>query len=414
MGPDWQMLLACALALPAIATIVWWSLALRAIHKTESELGSAEDGLFLPPNSAPPAVLVVVPAHNEQATIATLISSLRGQDYPNFRVALALDRCTDATLSIALETIAGDERFELLEVSSCPPDWTGKVHAIHSAVSRRSLAPDELVVFADSDTSFHKSCLRSCVAILEDRKLDAISLLSTLTYDRMFEKITQAPAAFELLVRYPPRKASRDVRRRPFANGQFILMRSAAYQKIGTHAAFHDELLEDLAIARALWREKLRVHILRAGKMLACRMYPSSDAFLRGWRRIFIEAAKRKPRRLQAWAIGAVVRGTLSPFYAVLVFGLGIAGAVALQGRERALSVGVALVAAVALFAWSAAISACLRQAGMRGTFSRLLAQALWPIGCLRLARILREGAKELRTGIPTGWAGKSYARPPR
>lgn len=414
MALDWQILLACALALPAIASIVWWSLALRAIHKTESELGSAEDGLFLPQNPAPPPILVIVPAHNEQATIATLISSLRGQDYPDFRVALALDRCTDATLSIALETIAGDERFEIVEVSNCPPDWTGKVHAIHSAASRRPLAPDELVVFADADTAFHKSCLRSCAALLEDRKLDAISLLSTLTYDRMFEKITQAPAAFELLVRYPPRKASRDVRRRPFANGQFILMRSAAYEKIGTHAAFHDELLEDLAIARALWREKLRIHVLRAGRMLSCRMYSSSDAFLRGWRRIFIESAKRKPRRLKAWALGAIVRGTLSPFFSVALIGLGIAGGMLLQGRDRALSIGIAIIAAGALFVWSAAISTCLRQAGMRGALSRMFAQALWPIGCLRLARILREGAKELQTGIPTGWAGKTYSRPPR
>ncbi|MBX3388816.1 MAG: glycosyltransferase [Phycisphaeraceae bacterium] len=400
------------LAVPAVGAILWWGFALAAMNRTEAALGSAEDGIGI--GVPHPPVIVVVPAHNEQSVIAGLISSLRGQDYPNFRVALALDRCTDNTLSVALDTINSDERFEIVEVSECPRDWAGKVHAIHSALVSRTLAPDQLLLFADADTVFDRTCIRSCVHLLEHRGLDALTLLSTLTFDRGFERRIQAPASMELLVRYPPRKASREHRRRPFANGQFILIRRSAYEAIGTHAAFREELLEDLAMARALWREKLKVHVIRAGRMLTCRMYPDPIAFERGWTRIFIEAAKRKPRRLRNWSIGTTVRGFLEPVGCLL----GLAGSLVVLAQRLspwpwlfAISAGVAILG---LVVWAGAIHRFLVLGGVARWWKRVAILLWWPVGSLQLAALLRRAAANLRTGIPTGWAGKSYVRPAR
>lgn len=412
MGPWLHITIAAVLALPALGAILWWGFALAAMNRTEAALGCAEDGLAI---SAPqPPVIVVVPAHNEEGVIAGLISSLRGQDYPDFRVALALDRCTDNTLSVALDTISADERFEIVEVSECPRDWAGKVHAIHSALASRTLAQDQLLIFADADTVFDPSCIRSCVGLLQDRKLDALTLLSTLTFDRGFERRVQAPASMELLVRYPPRKASREHRRRPFANGQFILIRKSAYEAIGAHAAFREELLEDLAIARALWREKLKVHVIRAGRMLTCRMYPDPIAFDRGWTRIFIEAAKRKPRRLRNWAFGTTVRGFIEPLGSFL--GLAASLVVLTQGLSPwpwmfALAAGVS---ALGLVVWAGAIHRFLVLGGVRSWWKRLAIVLWWPVGSLQLAGLLRRAASNLRSGVPTGWAGRSYARPAR
>lgn len=405
------ILFASLLALPGLATFVWWGLALAFMRRTEEALGSAEDGLDLPPPSR--RVLVVIPAHNEQAVIATLISSLRGQDYPHFRVVLALDRCTDATLSIALETIAGDDRFQIVEVAQCPPDWTGKVHAIHSGVKAQALGENQLLLFADADTRFAPECVRSCVALLEHRKLAALTLLSTLTFDRAFERRVQGPASMELLVRYPPRKASRSTRRRPFANGQFILMTETAYRAIGTHEAFKDELLEDLAIARALWREKLPVQVLRAGRMLVCRMYPDRPAFDRGWTRIFIEAAKRKPSRLRAWSLGTTVRGFVHPLGCLLAI---LSASAALYWGAPSLPAAYFAVISISLLGlvvWISALNRFLLLGGV-SWWRRWVCIAWWPFGSLALAGLLRRAAANLRQGVPTGWAGKNYARPAR
>ncbi|MGH7244358.1 MAG: glycosyltransferase [Phycisphaerales bacterium] len=412
MGMWWDIAIASLLALPAIGAIVWWGLALGAMNRTEAALGSAEDGLDSEASNLP--VLVVVPAHNEQSVIGGLIASLRGQDYKNFRVVLALDRCTDATLSVALDTIDGDDRFDIVEVADCPRDWAGKVHAIHSALHGREQFTDQLLIFADADTVFDRSCVRSCVNVLEDRKLDALTLLSTLTYDRGFERRVQAPASLELLVRYPPRKASRDKGRRPFANGQFILIRRSAYDKIGKHEAFREELLEDLAIARVLWKEKLRVHVLRAGRMLTCRMYPDPAAFERGWIRIFIEAAKRKPRRLKSWSLGCAVRGFVQPVGCVLAIAVAAATlATGLSAVPWVFAVS-GLLSALGLIFWIGSVHRFLVYGGVNRWWKRLAILLWWPIGSLELAGLLRRAAANLRRGVPTGWAGKNYVRPPR
>ena len=292
------------------ATTLWWLVAIGKMIHTRRVLGVCDDGASLPASTK--RVAVFIPAHNEQAVIGRLIDSLREQDHPECRFVVALDRCTDNTVGVALQHIQDDARFIIHEIASCPEGWAGKVHALHSAV-RAHKHDAELLVFADADTVLHPSCLRAAAAIVEARSLDMLSLLSTLTYDQPFERLSQAPCVFELVRRYPPLLASRDTDRRPFANGQFMLWTNAAYERVGTHAAFAGELLEDIAMARAAWREKLRVHVLPAGRMLACRMYPDETAFHRGWRRIFTESANRKPRRLDSWATAAIARGNFVP-----------------------------------------------------------------------------------------------------
>src|SRR5205823_291327 len=94
--------------------------------------------------------------------------------------------------------------------------------------------------------------IRACVALLERRRLDLLSLLSTLTCDTWFERLAQPAAGFELVRQYPISRANRRSNPRAFANGQFMLFRRAAYDAIGGHGAVHDELLEDLALARRL------------------------------------------------------------------------------------------------------------------------------------------------------------------
>ncbi|MBY0112164.1 MAG: glycosyltransferase family 2 protein [Phycisphaerales bacterium] len=403
-----QALLLASVPLSLGATL-WWFVAILKMVRTRQELGTASEGRGLA--DGPGRVVVVIPAHNEQQTIGPLIDSLKAQDHASCRFVLALDRCTDNTLPIAIDRIAGDERFTLHEIAECPEGWAGKVHAIDSAC--RSHAQDaEFLVFADADTVFHPACVRASVNLLRSRGLGMLSLLSTLTFLQPFERRVQGPAMFELMRRYPPTLASRDTNRRAFANGQFMLWTRDAYNRVGTHAAFRSELLEDIAMARAAWREKLRVHVIPAGEMLRCRMYPDAAAFRRGWRRIFIESANRKPRRLISWARAVVIRGAVVPLsvFTILVASLAI-GVAHAEIRSSALLAG--WTSSAALFAWCVGIWTFMTVGGVpRGVRWRVL--LTWPCGSLTLASILREGAAELRSGVPTAWGGLQYNRPAR
>ncbi|MCX5688701.1 MAG: glycosyltransferase, partial [Planctomycetota bacterium] len=232
----------------SLILLFYWSIGLGRLIMTMRRHPTARAGTRLAQPTHQPGVCVVIPAHNEEAGIAQLIASLRAQDYPSFNVVLCLDRCTDRTQDVATAAIAGDDRFEVFINTECPQGWAGKVNAIWQGLHKAATpaareAP--ILVFADADTTFDPQCLSATVALMHARSLDLLSLLSTLTHDRWFERLAQPAATIETVTQYPILSASRSERRRAFANGQFMMFRRGAYEAVGGHASVHDELLED-------------------------------------------------------------------------------------------------------------------------------------------------------------------------
>jgi chlorobactene glucosyltransferase len=344
---------------------------------------------------------VVVPAHNEARVIGGLITSLRASTYPELRVVLALDRCTDNTAAIARAAIGGDARFEVIEIATCPPDWAGKVHAVHSGVTRSQGARDaEFLLFADADTMFEPECIGASLALMRERKLELLSLLSTLTHTTWFERIVQTAAAFELTRQYPLTRANSIDDRRAFANGQYMLFRREAYDAIGGHAAVKGALLEDLALARTMEAARRRAGLFLADGLLHCRMYADWPQFRRGWKRIYTEAANRSPRRLSvnAWRVRAL--GTLLPLWTLLC---GVGGAL-LVGRDPRVGATLLLLWLVATIVWLAALLRVAAIAHAPPWTAPLHAVGAWMTGTL-----LSEAAHDLRTRKPTSWGGRDY-----
>lgn len=86
---------------------------------------------------------VVVPAHNEEAVVGTLIADLQAQEYPaeSVRVTVIADRCTDDTVQAA----TGAEVVEREEGAD------GKGPAIAWYLDRDPLAQEESLVILDAD-----------------------------------------------------------------------------------------------------------------------------------------------------------------------------------------------------------------------------------------------------------------------
>lgn len=78
----------------------------------------------------PPAdgglVSVIIPARNEAATIATILASLRGCEYPQLEILVVNDRSTDATAELVRAEAAADPRIRLIDGEELPPGWYGK------------------------------------------------------------------------------------------------------------------------------------------------------------------------------------------------------------------------------------------------------------------------------------------------
>lgn len=397
------------LALASIALAGYWGVVMMHVVRTIVRVPTARKGLTLAkawPATRPwPSVCVVVPAHNEEACIQTLARSLIAQDYPSLRVVFALDRCTDATADAIRHATGHDERFELLDVTSCPEDWAGKVHAIWRGVQdSRQARGAEMLLFVDADTALDPSCVRACVALMQERELGMLSLLSTLGTTHWFERIAQPAAGMELIRQYPIERANAINDRRAFANGQFILIRRNVYDTIGGHEKVKDALLEDIQIAREVANHKVRAGMFLADGMHRCQMYATSAEFDRGWKRIYIESSNRRPDRLRQQALRIRVVSVALPTLGALSVALG--GAMFAPGTFAPITFWCGL-AGVVMFA--ASIVACY----VTGR-TPLWCSIFYPMGAWRVGGILRRAASDLDNRVPVRWGGKEYVLEPR
>jgi GT2 family glycosyltransferase len=385
-----------------------WAFALWAILLVRFQLmlrgrATVRDGLDLPaPEGVPATLSIIVPAHNEEDLIDTCASLLRRQVYPDLQIIFVADRCTDETLERLQRHAAADPRIVVVTNTECPSDWTGKCRAAHCGAEH---ATGEWLLFTDADTRFDPRLARAAVALALARDLDLLTLLSTLTYERIFERVAQPAASFNLMRLYPiSRVSSRSPR--PFANGQFLLFRRAAYERTGGHAAVRDALLEDIAFARKIRADGGRSLVAFADGMLTCTMYDSLAAFESGWKRIFIEVCDRKPARLRKEGWRTIGCGTMLPL--VQVAALAIAPLVAAGGDKP---LGAALVAAV-LAGWCVQAMMLLR--------SHVQARAprhavvLFPLGSLIVGRVMLAAARDLEQGTPLVWGQRQYVLEPR
>ncbi|MGE3107757.1 MAG: glycosyltransferase family 2 protein [Phycisphaerales bacterium] len=373
--------------------------------------GATSTGLPPTPGTPEPAVCVVIPAHNEERVIAMNLGAMLEQDYGRLSVVYALDRCTDRTEAIIREGSGSDPRISVLRITECPEPWVGKVHALHTAVSTAEAARSaDLLLFLDADTIPAPNCITAAVSLMRQRGDDLLSVLSTLTSERWFELIAQPVAGFELLRQYPLYRANDRVHPRPFANGQFILVKRVVYEALGGHRAVMTEVLEDVWLARTFSRAGHRCGFYFSGDLLRCRMYEEWDRFRRGWLRIYGECASRKPDRLRRSAWVVVLFMCVLPLASLgtAVMGAGLWVAAPESGRDVA--VGAALLAGSSgLIAWLGAMSLVYRLGR-----TPVWASPASVVGGWLVAGLLREAARNYERNRPVVWGGKEYHRDQR
>jgi chlorobactene glucosyltransferase len=395
-------LLGWVLGTGAVVTTLLWGFVWGQVAQAMRLVPTLRRGQSLAATDPPTGrVCVVVPAHNEARVIAEFVRSLRMETYPQLRVVLALDRCTDDTAALVRGGVAGDGRFEIIEIDACPDGWAGKVHAVHAGVTRSRGAQDaEYLLFADADTTFEPGCIAASLALMRERKLDLLSLVSTLSHDTWFERVVQTAAALELMRQYPLTRANGLKDRRAFANGQFMLFTRNAYDAVGGHAAVSGALLEDLALARLVMDRRRNVGVFMAEGLLHCRMYANWAQFRRGWKRIYTEAADRRASRLSVAAARVRSLGTVLPLW---TFACGIYGAL-LALRDFRTALPLLILWLVATLVW---LGALLRIAAV--AHAPPWTAPLHIVGAWLTGGLLNEAADDLRSRVPTQWGGREY-----
>jgi chlorobactene glucosyltransferase len=380
-----------------------WFLTLIRVRSCVRASISMKAGVGLPaPAGGWPLVSVVIPAHNEEDVIERCATSLLAQRYPGLEVIFALDRCTDRTEALLRAVVGDDPRFKIVTIDSCPDDWAGKCHAAATGVRH---AKGDYYVFTDADTEFNEDLIRSSVGLALEHGAALLSVLSSLSTTRWDEWCVQPVATMNLIRMHPLDQVNRVDRPRAFANGQFMLFSREMYQRIGGHERVHEDLLEDIAFARAVKVDGGRSILVNADNMLNVSMYDSFHALREGWKRIFIEVARRRPRRLVIWGIRSMTAGVILPGIqlATLVIGLilGIQGDVVLMVLALLLA-GIGFMLQGITLIWVYALG----QAPISGALG-------FPIGSAVVGWIMFEGARDLSSGRPIRWGGREYILKP-
>ncbi len=204
----------------------------------------------------PPRVSIIVPARNEERTIAPAMESLLASDYPEMEIIAINDRSTDHTGEV-LDRLAAQspERLNVIHVKELPAGWLGKTHAMHLGASR---ATGEWLLFTDADVNQSSDAMRRSIVYAERTGADHLVLFPTmLTYswgERMIIAFFQAIFVFA----QRPWKV-RDPQARDFVGvGAFNLIRRRAYDGIGGYEALRLAIVDDMKLGEVTKKKGFR------------------------------------------------------------------------------------------------------------------------------------------------------------
>lgn len=214
---------------------------------------------------------ILIPMRNESAVIAETVRSLLAQEYPNIEILILDDHSTDDSAQIARAAAHGDPRLRILAGEPLPPGWTGKVWACHQLAQQ---AKGDYLLFTDADVRWGPGALSALMAEAQRTNADLLTVWPTQMTQTWGERLVVPLMAFSILA-YLPVLAVHHLPWPVFsaAMGQCLLFRRAAYQQIGGHAALQNQVLDDMAFAYAIKRNRLRLRMADANGLIQTRMY---------------------------------------------------------------------------------------------------------------------------------------------
>ncbi len=230
-----------------------------------------------PKSADRPKVSVLIPARNEESNIGACAESVLEQDYPSLEVIVLDDMSSDQTAQVVAALAGKDLRLKTLVGAPLPESWLGKHWACHQL---SDAATGELLLFIDADTLLKCNAVGAGVDALSAAKADLLCALPHQTMGTWAERLLVPLMYWSIQSFLPLALADRlAIRSLSAAVGQYMLFRRDSYRRIGGHAAVRGDVVDDLALARLIRGNGLRLHLVDGQDHLTCRMY-------RGWREV--------------------------------------------------------------------------------------------------------------------------------
>jgi hypothetical protein len=232
--------------------------------------------LRVPPPDPPPVaepVALLLPLRDEAHRVEPCLRAVLAQTgVRDLRVLVLDDGSTDGTADVVRRVAGADPRVRLVEGRPLPAGWWGKPWAC-AQLADVATEPTVLV-FVDADVVLAPHAVAASVALLRWAALDLVSPYPRQLAVTPAERLVQPLLQWSWLTMLPLRVAERSARPSlAAANGQLLVVDADAYRRAGGHRAVRAEMLEDVALLRAVKAAGGRGGVVDGTALATCRMY---------------------------------------------------------------------------------------------------------------------------------------------
>ncbi len=265
------------------AMLAIWLWMTAALLRGRSRLARAAD--MDPALLATPAsrVSVIVAARDEAEHIGAAMRTLLALDYPsdggNYEVIAVDDRSTDGTGAILDALAAADPRLKVLHVTTLPPGWLGKNHALHLAAGR---ARGEWLLFTDADCSFAPDLLRRAIGHAERAALDHLVLGPTPVGGSPLMRVMLAFFSLSFALSTRPWHASDPARAEHIGIGAFNLVRARVFAAIGGFGLIRLRPDDDIKLGKLIKQTGHRQAFAEGNGLITVPWYATARGMIKG------------------------------------------------------------------------------------------------------------------------------------
>ncbi|MEO5953028.1 MAG: glycosyltransferase [Chloroflexia bacterium] len=269
---------------------------------------------YRPDTADQPSVAVLIPARNEAENIEACLRSLLQQNYPNLTIWLYDDDSTDDTLAIARRISNSALRTQnsalrIVEGKEGPPaGWLGKANALYRLYGVVKAESDPAyLLFTDADVQFEIDAVACAVATAQSWKAGLLSMFPRQRLGSFAERLAVPTLLHWTVYNFLPLSiafSERSGSSFAAANGQFMLFTREAYEACGTHEAVKSQILEDVALSRAVKQAGYKAILADGGATVSTRMYRGAGEVWRGYSKNAYAFFNYKPYFL---AVGVLV-----------------------------------------------------------------------------------------------------------